>query len=276
MSLFMTLLVRNEEDIIDENIRYHAEQGVDKFIVTDNLSTDRTRDILREFERLGLATIIEEKSDNYAQSRWVTRMAHLAADEGADWIINNDADEFWITSTGQSLGDWFGALAGVNCVTAQRHDFVCVDDPNTPFWQRMLWRRVNSTNALGMPLPSKIAHRGSKNVIVQQGNHTVDGFDELKLGGPGLEILHFPIRSAQHYISKIKLGGRAYMQNDELSPMDGITWKEQYKELEDTGHIQFLQANLFSQIDISDMLSRKEIVDDRRLYSELTRLVQRR
>lgn len=48
VKLVMTLLVRDEEDIIADNIRFHADQGVDAFIVMDNLSTDRTPDILHE------------------------------------------------------------------------------------------------------------------------------------------------------------------------------------------------------------------------------------
>lgn len=36
----MTLLVRNEADILEDNIRFHHAMGVDSFIVMDNLSTD--------------------------------------------------------------------------------------------------------------------------------------------------------------------------------------------------------------------------------------------
>ncbi len=31
----MTLLVRNEEDVLAANLDYHLAQGVDQFIVTD-------------------------------------------------------------------------------------------------------------------------------------------------------------------------------------------------------------------------------------------------
>ena len=36
----MTLLVRNEEDVVAENILFHHAQGVESFLVMDNLSTD--------------------------------------------------------------------------------------------------------------------------------------------------------------------------------------------------------------------------------------------
>ena len=48
-TIVMTLLVRNEEDIIKNNIDYHLNQGIDHIIVTNNLSTDGTRDILESY-----------------------------------------------------------------------------------------------------------------------------------------------------------------------------------------------------------------------------------
>lgn len=60
MKLIMTLLVRDEEDILAHNIEYHLGNGVDFVIATDNLSTDRTRDILEEFRRAGQLHYIYE------------------------------------------------------------------------------------------------------------------------------------------------------------------------------------------------------------------------
>jgi hypothetical protein len=42
----MTLLVRDEEDILDANIQYHLSRNIDKIIITDNLSKDATKDII--------------------------------------------------------------------------------------------------------------------------------------------------------------------------------------------------------------------------------------
>ena len=82
MKLVMTLLVRDEEDIVRENLDFHLAQGVDQVIVTDNGSEDATVEILREYESQGALRLLLEPSDDYSQGRWVTRMARLAADRG--------------------------------------------------------------------------------------------------------------------------------------------------------------------------------------------------
>ena len=98
MKLVMTLLVRNEEDILVMNLEHHLRQGVDFFIVTNNCSVDSTSKILQTYVDRGLMEVIDEPSDTYAQAVWVTRMAQRAVQLSADWIFHADADEFWVAT----------------------------------------------------------------------------------------------------------------------------------------------------------------------------------
>ncbi len=71
MTLIMTLLVRDEQDILPANIEYHLSQGVDFIIATDNLSCDATPAILKHYERRGVLRCVMESEDNYYRFAFV-------------------------------------------------------------------------------------------------------------------------------------------------------------------------------------------------------------
>ncbi len=97
IKLIMTLLVKDEADIIETNIRFHKAMGVDGFIVTNNNSTDDTLEILNRLKNEGLVLeIIDESDPTYQQEIWVDRMIKIAKKKyHATWVINADADEFY-------------------------------------------------------------------------------------------------------------------------------------------------------------------------------------
>ena len=176
MRLIMTLLVRDEEDILEENLDFHLSRGVDFFVVTDNLSVDGTPAILERYCRKGLVQVIKETADDYSQHKWVTRMARLAVNDYlADWVINNDADEFWWPENTQNLKDHLAAVPNdTMAITVERANFCALDetDGDTHFAERMMWRDTQAVNALGHTLPSKVCHRGLASITVAQGNST--------------------------------------------------------------------------------------------------------
>jgi glycosyltransferase involved in cell wall biosynthesis len=268
MKLVMTLLVRDEQDIVAEVLDYHLAQGVDEVIVTDNGSEDATLDILRAYEARGVVRVILEPSDDYSQGRWVTRMARMAATElGADWVINSDADEFWWPRSG-TLASTFAELdPGTGIVVAHRTNFVPQPEGDDPFWERMTVRERESLNPVGKPLPPKLAHRAHPEITVVQGNHRVQGPD---LGGRlddgTIEILHFPMRSYAQFENKIVKGGQAYARNQELPERIGRTWRRLY-EVWQRGE---LPAHYADSV-VSDT-AREDLVTDTRLRDYLREL----
>ena len=93
----MVYTVKNEEDIIENNIRFHKAMGVDGFIVTSHNSDDGTNKILEKLKKEGLILeIIYETSDKFNQAQFCDRMIKLAKNKyKADWIISADADEIY-------------------------------------------------------------------------------------------------------------------------------------------------------------------------------------
>ena len=201
----MTLLVRDEADIVDAQLAFHLSAGVDFVVATDNRSEDGTTEVLERYEREGRLHLIREPGDDLRQSEWVTRMARLAAtDFGADWVLNADADEFWWPH-GESLKDVFGAVpAPYGVVRAAWRNFVPRPDGHAFFAERMTARLCTpSFHPHPLSTHSKSAHRAVADVRVGRGNHEAFGTGLLPVRGwYPIEILHFPVRSLEHCMRK--------------------------------------------------------------------------
>ena len=201
MKLVLTLLVRDEADIVDAQIAYHLSAGVDLVVATDNRSADGTTEILERYASEGVLHLVRESGDDLRQSEWVTHMAQLAAVEhGADWVLNTDADEFW-WPRGGSLRDVLASVpAHYGVVRGAWRNFVPRPDGHPFFAERMT---VRTTTPSFHPHPlsthSKSAHRGSAHARIGRGNHEAFGPGLVPVRGwYPIEILHFPVRSLEH------------------------------------------------------------------------------
>ena len=264
--IVMTLLVRDEEDILVQNLEFHRAQGVDHFIITDNLSKDRTPSIIQHYVRKGWVSSIFEVEDDYSQSEWVTRMARMALRFGADWVINSDADEFWVPACGNLKEFYGGVRMDVSTVISSRHDFVYMGKIGGDWHHRMIYRKAVSLNYTDDLLPPKTAHRASTDVVVHQGNHDVSGLDGTKAALPGLEILHFPIRSKAQFENKIRNGGAAYARNEKLPLTMARGWRSLYATLTTEGSLDsYLKSQRFTPEQISAGLASGALIEDARL-----------
>ena len=208
----MTLLVRDERDIVGEQLSFHLAAGVDHVIVTDHASSDGTREILSGFEREGRVTVLHEPEGPFRQREWVTRMARLAATEhDADWVVTSDADEFW-WPRGGSLAEVLGAVPRRYGVVQSfvRH-FVPVPDDGGSFGERMTYRLaptapINDPASPWRPY-RKVVHRASPDIELVEGGHAVRtrGLKPLR-GWYPIECLHFPLRTA----AQVERKGRAW------------------------------------------------------------------
>ena len=212
--LVLTLVVRDEEELLEANLEYHLAQGVDAFMVTDHGSADRTPAILAGYERRGLAHVVRDDEPGHHQGRRATHMARLAHERfGACWLIHDDADEFWWPAAG-SLQDVFAAIPErYDIVEVPRHDFRPAPqyDPGAPFHSQLTVRERRSLNPRGEPLEGKVAHRAHPQAVVAPGGHGVtipDGRVAPPL--PLLEVLHFPMRSFEQFERKVVATGTGY------------------------------------------------------------------
>jgi len=201
MKLVMTLLARDEADIVDAQVAYHLHAGIDHVIATDNASSDGTTEILERYERAGCLSLLREPAEDMRQDEWVTRMARLAATEhDADWVINSDADEFWWPRGGSlkdvlaTVPERYGVVRG-----CWRHLLPRPDD-GAFFAERMIVRLAAPAHPGDKETifhaHQKVAHRAHPGVQIERGNHNADapGLEPLR-GWHPLEVLHFSFRS---------------------------------------------------------------------------------
>jgi hypothetical protein len=206
MRLVETLVVRDEADIVEAQIAYHLNAGVDFVIATDHESRDGTTEILESYARQGHLRRIAEHGP-VIEDVWRTRMARLAATEhGADWVINTDADQFYWPRRGtlkeilSLVPDRYGVVGCMN-----RH-FVPAPLDGSPFFERMTLR-VSPPVALNDPTspwrPGTVVHGADPGVTVFHAGYAVvgEGLDPVP-GWCPFDILHFPYRSVEQWLLK--------------------------------------------------------------------------
>lgn len=218
MSTFGIATVKDESDVIAGTLLHMADE-VDHMIVVDNASGDGTREILAELEWQLPLDVMDDPEVAYHQSARMSFLAAKAAERGADWIVPFDADELWYWRGGR-IRDELADLKGVDIVEAALYNhFPSGIDPigDDPF-ETICFRQAKPA-----PLP-KVAFRWRKGATIHQGNHGVDLEGPTTRISGGLEIRHFPYRSAEQFVKKARNGAAAYAATD-LPEHVGAHWR---------------------------------------------------
>ena len=219
MKLVMTLLVRDEEDILREHLEYHLNAGVDHLVAIDHRSQDGSTEILESYARQGVLTHSREEGMFSQQGAWQTRMSRFAATElGANWVIPSDADEFWMPR-GSSLKDTLQSVPGSSgVVCGLMRNFVPQRDDGGWFVERLTVRLAGDAPINDPATPFrpvvKAAHRGNPNVVISTGGaHRVFGLGEATSGWYPLDVLHFPLRSREQSARKYRKTWTGWQSN---------------------------------------------------------------
>jgi glycosyltransferase involved in cell wall biosynthesis len=245
MQLSMILLVRDEVDIIQENIEFHLNSGVDFIVAINNGSIDGTREILQQYEQIGQAIVFDEPEHNFVQSKWVTNAAEYAREViGADWIFSSDADEFWKVPIGQLKTELENTNADV-LEFKRVNMFYPWDDDSPIHWSEKLryhvmvpeaYPQLNDRYNSSFPspfvywkLPPKVMFRSDSFKTIHGGNHSIEAAREVVKVELDGEILHFPFRSTKQFSQKICQGGAALERNTEIPENFGWQWRRWFR-----------------------------------------------
>ena len=216
--LVMTLLVKNEEDLLEVNLQYHKAMGVDAFIITDNNSTDSTPKIIEKYVQKGwIVQVVNETDEDYEQKKWVDRMIWMAKKHHhADWVINADADEFWYAPSGDLKKEL--PASGTNVLTCEMRSMY--PDETKPFYQ---WdsavKPVPNPEDYDLSLYSiferqnrKVIHRTDGYLQISMGNHKVKMLPQCSKES-SIRVYHYNIRGRKQFVEKMINGGKQLEQH---------------------------------------------------------------
>lgn len=220
LKLIMTLVVKDEEDIIESNIRFHKAMGVDGFIVTSHNSTDRTNEILEKLKQEGIVLEIFYKTDlEHKHHIWVEDMIKTAKRKyKAVWVINADADEFYFSkdlNLKKSILRYKKTNVNVLKVDSTflypdgREDYLnCPYFVTRPFMEYQLEmldikQKEEFKLFTGAYCP-KVIHKikGFKRIL--DGNHGVKMRNKVEVFPLEIVLYHFYIRNYKGYEKKVK------------------------------------------------------------------------
>jgi hypothetical protein len=254
LTIIGVTMAKNEADIIESFVR-HNLRYVSRLHILDHDSSDATGDILRSLQDEGLPLTVHRADDpGYRQSSLTGDLVRAACEEGADFVLPLDADEFIRSSVpedleaivGQLPRDYVGVVRWKSYVPT-RHDDPSIVDPARRIVHRLEHEPLDIPKCL---LPGTLLR--TLDWQIPPGNHTftVKGaqgewvpWQKMALLKP-LSLCHYPIRSETQLIQKIVLGWFSLLQTPNRDRNFGYHWYEIYRDIVERGTLPENYATL--------------------------------
>lgn len=216
MSVFAVGMVRDENDVIEAVLRHLVAEGVDRIILFDNLSRDGTSDTLARLETELPLTVLLDEEVGFYQGEKTSRLARLAYEAGAAWVLPFDADEVWYAPNGTIARTLASLPPEVDTLACGGWDHIVRTETDGPFspWRKPAIQQL-----------AKVCFRAGPDRVIDMGNHDVAPRCPPEARRVGvLEYRHFQYRSLAQMARKLRNGREAYEASD-VHPMHGTHWR---------------------------------------------------
>lgn len=250
MNAVQVSMVKDEDDIIYEQLKNHYDLGFRNFAIADNASTDRTAERIHKFRAEypdARVLYVFDPVVGYTQAIKTTALARYAADffrsDGLDikWVFPLDADEFIsMPAEGNDLLSLLEHLeqrdekmiAYFACHLSLPHVVDSIEDGVS-----VPGSFSNITHYRHRPV-FKVAYKFGPTAELEMGNHfcrnVVDANSQIfHASSLGIYLCHLPYRSLKQVKSKILNGGSA------LAAAPGVVggghWRTHYERYKAEG-----------------------------------------
>jgi glycosyltransferase involved in cell wall biosynthesis len=215
-------MIRNEADLVRLNVLYNSAAGIEHRLIVDNGSTDGTDRLLKELSRRDPRVRWTRDEGPYRQTEIHTELAREAYRDGADWVVQVDADEFWYAPGGNLKAILARSEAGV--LRAQVLNFIQRRGQQESSPGALLHMTRRAAEPVGKDAqdlvearklgfveklyPRKCISRPTPEIRIEAGNHKV-----YEAAGPSentneIFCLHAPIRSRSALEERVRTAAR--------------------------------------------------------------------
>jgi hypothetical protein len=250
------IMAKDEEDIIGHNLAHHYREGLRKFVVIDNGSSDQTQARITAFKHdhpdCLVYVILDPVVGFYQSAKTNAGFAFIRTylnglGQTVKWLIPIDSDEFICSTSDMSLAALLekAERGGKTIITFNMHnagsskhaDDIAPDDDVFDHFD------VRQSPPRESVFKVAVNCEALADAAFEDGNHRIVGgfrhFDEVSAAiADGFFLFHLPIRSVRHIRSKVIKGGTAFRAAPDLRNVGGH-WRRWYTQYEAQGEELF-------------------------------------
>jgi Glycosyl transferase family 2 len=249
----IVMMIRDEADIIGQNLLHHYALGVRKFVIILNCCIDGTAKLVEAFKashRDAIVCAIEDPVEGYYQSSKTQAAVEFAKayfdaiHRPVEWCFILDADEFICSGSTNSLSNL------IECARSAHKEFIAFNLCNSCPSSRVEfasganpYSHFDTVVARAVPVVPKVAFRVALRPNMAMGNHSLY-YPNIAVehcfiaAEAGACLVHLPYRSLSQVKSKIVNGGSAY-EATQLHAGLGAHWRRLYKDYLEQGDSVF-------------------------------------
>ena len=213
MKVCRTLKLRDDTDIVRNNIIYYYNIGIkDQFIML-HLPTPELLDIIKKVEKelpaLNLRLLYwnkEGKGLNPIDGDYLKVLTDMAQSEGFNWIVGSDSDEFLILRKHNTIQELIKEYDNNEIISLlfKWVNYYLLEKSDSPFYLSMT-KRSNY-----MPWTKSIGKFNDKMYFVQGLHHIADkihgqistDLKQIRIDASIAYYAHFPYRSEKQFVDK--------------------------------------------------------------------------